>query len=174
MLPAAHTKWKLPHFVWHIFHHSKENRKQLCTAISNTVVHCIDLWEFYPENCTFKSCYLALVKSLLFFLERNDARMMAFFSTVESQKIDEIFCRVVFLMKGVTSDNEVRVNVLMYMYCTTTWRIYPRRLAAVSRYVASISDNCCYHMKKEKHNSTENYSAAAASYFSYCASFSDV
>ena len=46
--------------------------------------------------------------------------MMAFFSTVESQKIDEIFCRVVFLMKGVTSDNEVRVNVLMYMYCTTT------------------------------------------------------
>ena len=26
-------------------------------------------------------------------------------------------------------------------------------------------------MKKEKHNSTENYSAAAASYFSYCASF---
>ena len=100
--------------------------------------------------------------------------MMAFFSPVESQKIDEIFCRVVFLMKGVTSDNEVRVNVLMYMYCTTTWRIYPRRLAAVSRYVASISDNCCYHMKKEKHNSTENYSAAAASYFSYCASFSDV
>ena len=39
--------------------------------------------------------------------------MMAFFSPVESQKIDEIFCRVVFLMKGVTSDNEVRVNVLM-------------------------------------------------------------
>ena len=48
------------------------------------------------------------------FLDRNDTVAFILLISVESQNIDEIFfCWVVFLMKGVTSDNEVRVNVLM-------------------------------------------------------------